>query len=152
MRRVILTTFAALGLVATAAADQPERWIYAGMQGGAMGWDSGSIKRSAGMAAATRFIYFVKPRHAETGDFTWVFQDIEFNCSANTFRLMDGAFFNRSRGGIADDTGSPLPITVRAGTPEAVLKQVLCDDVVITEALQATSMADAMDGAERAAR
>ncbi|MDP3740696.1 MAG: hypothetical protein Q8R02_25135 [Hyphomonadaceae bacterium] len=152
--RAILAALAALGLVATAAADQPERWLYAGMQGGAIGWEASSIKRDAGAgtAAAMRFIYFAKPKQAETGDFTWVFQDIEFNCTANTFRVVEGAFFNKFRGGVADKTRSDDdPIAIRANTPEAVLKQVLCDDAVITEALQATSMADAMDGAERAA-
>lgn len=153
MHKAILAALAALGLTAAASADQPERWVYAGMQGGAMGWDAGSIKRDAGAgtAATMRFIYFAKAKQGETVAFNWVFQDIEFNCSANTFKLRDGAFFNKARGGVADDAGSDVPITVRANTPEAVLKQVLCDDVVVTEALQAASMADAMDGAERAA-
>jgi len=143
----------AVGLIGTAAADQPERWIYAGLQGGAMGWETSSIKRDAGAgtAAAMRIMYFAKPRQAETGDFTWVFQDIEFDCRANTFRLMEGAFFNKSRGGVSDEAGSEERVAIRANTPEAVLKQVLCDDLVITQALQASSMADAMDGAERAA-
>jgi len=153
MHRVILAALAALGLSAAASAEPPERWLYAGMSGGAMGWETSSIKRDTGAdtAGATRFIYFAKPKQGETGDFNWVFQDIEFNCSANTFRLMEGAFFNKARGGVADEAGSGKTIPVRANTPEAVLKQVLCDNLMIAEALQASNMPDAMDGAEKVA-
>jgi hypothetical protein len=153
MHRTILAAAAALGLAAAASADQPERWIYAGMSGGAMGWEAGSVRRdaAAGTASTTRFIYYAKPRVAARGDFSWALQDIEFDCRANTFRLIEGGLFNERRGGVGDEMASDKPIPVRSNTPEAVLKLVLCDNLVVTEALQAASMPDAMDGAVKVA-
>jgi len=153
MYRTILAALAALGLAAAASAQKaPEAWVYAGMQGGAMGWEATAVKRdpAADTASTLRFVYFTKPRDGAKGDFTWVFQDIEFDCSGNTFRLMNAAFYDRGRGGGEAERGSPA-MPVQANTPESVLKQVLCDDAVLSGARQASNMADAMDGAEMAA-
>jgi hypothetical protein len=154
MRKTMLAALAALGVAAGASAQRPEAWIYAGMQGGAMGWEASAIRRNAetGTAATTRFIYFVRPREDVRGEFHWALQDIEFDCRANTFRLIEGTLFSKHRRGVAGQAASETPVPVRAGTPESVLKQVLCDNLRIAEALTASSMADAMDGAEKAAR
>jgi surface-adhesin protein E len=159
MHRSILAVLAVLGATASAltgaaSAQRPEAWIYAGMQGSAMGWEASAIRRNAeaGTAATTRFMYFVRPQQDTLGEFNWALQDIEFDCRANTFRLVEGTLFNEHRSGITDQPASEAPVPVRAGTPEAVLKQVLCDNLRIAEALTASSMTDAMDGAEKAAR
>jgi hypothetical protein len=154
MYKSILTALAALAVAGGASAQRSEAWIYAGMQGGAMGWEASAVRRNAeaGTAAATRFIYFVQPREDAQGTFNWALQDIEFDCRANTFRLIEGTLFNKHRRGVIDQPISETSVPVRAGTPESVLKQVLCDNLRITEALTASNMADAMDGAEKAAR
>jgi hypothetical protein len=151
MHKTILAAAAALGLVASAHAEPQEAWIYAGMQGGAMGWEASSIKRdeSAGTASALRFFYFTKPEDGAKGDFSWAFQNIEFDCVENTFRLMDGAFFNKARRGRSDQKASKDAFPVRDNTPEYVLKKVVCDSAVLSGSAAASSMADAMDGAER---
>jgi hypothetical protein len=150
MHKTILAAFAAVGLVVTAHAQPPESWVYAGMQGGAMGWEASSIRKNeaTGTASALRFFYFATPEEGEKGDFSWAFQDIEFDCAANTFRLMEGAFFNKARRGRSDQLGSEDSLPVRDNTPEYVLKRVVCDDATLSGSLAASSMADAMDGAE----
>jgi hypothetical protein len=154
MHKIILAASAALGLFSAAATAQksPEAWVYAGMRGGAMGWEATAIKRdpAAGTASTLRFVYFTKPREGVKGDFTWVFQDIEFHCSENTFRLMNAAFYDKGRGGGEAERGSAA-MPVRSNTPEYVLKQVLCDDALLSGARRASNMADAMDGAESVA-
>jgi hypothetical protein len=153
MHKTILAASAALMVSAAASAQKsPEAWVYAGMRGGAMGWEATAIRRdpAADTASTLRFVYFTKPREGVKGDFTWVFQDIEFNCSQNTFRLMNAAFYDKGRGGGEAERGSPAA-QVQANTPESVLKQVLCDDAELSGARRASNMADAMDGAEIAA-
>jgi hypothetical protein len=153
MHKTILAAAAALGLAAGASAQPPERWLYAGMQGGAMGWDASTVKRDpeTGTLSAMRFFYFSQPQDGKKGDFSWVFQDIEFDCGANTFRLMDAAFFNKNRRGRADERGSDKALPLHENSPEWVLKKVLCDKAVLSGTAQATNMADAMDGAEKIA-
>ncbi len=153
MRRTVVAALAAWGVAGTASAQAPETWVYAGMKGGAMGWEASSVRRdpAADTAGAWRFVYFTEPRHGEKQDISWALQAIEFDCTANTFRLGSGAVFNKGRRGRIDQPGSYETLEVRAQTPESVLKQVLCDNAVLTGALRASSMADAMDGAERAA-
>lgn len=154
MHKAILAALAALGLVSGASAQSaPEAWVYAGMQGGAMGWEASAVQRDtrAGTASTMRFVYFDTPRMGETADFSWVLQGIEFDCDANTFRLTNGAFFNKARRGRTDRRGSDDILPVGANTPESVLKQVLCDGAVVSGALRAANMADALDGAERVA-
>src|SRR5690606_9213724 len=153
MYKAILAAVAALGLSAPASAQEsPETWVYAGLQGGAMGWEATAIKRdhAGDNASALRFVYFTKPREGVKGDFTWVFQDIEFHCSENTFRLMNAAFYDKGRGGGEAESASP-EMPVQANTPESVLKRLLCDNAVLSGARRASNMADAMDGAELAA-
>jgi hypothetical protein len=153
MRTAILAALAALGLSTTANAQEPEAWVYAGMQGGAMGWEASSIERDArtGTASALRFFYFARPEAGAKGDFSWAFQNIEFDCAANTFRLMDGAFFNKARRGRSDQGGSEDMLPVQDNTPEYVLKRVVCDNAVLSGSQTAASMVDAMDGAEKVA-
>jgi hypothetical protein len=153
MHKTILAALAALGLAAGASAQTPESWIYAGMQGGAMGWDASAISRdaSADTASTMRFVYFGTPRQGVTTDYSWVLQGIEFDCDANTFRLMQAAYFNEARRGRTDRGASNEILPVRANTPESVLKQVLCDGAVVSGAGRASSMADALDGAQRVA-
>lgn len=153
MRTAILAAFAVVGLVTSANAQEPEAWIYAGMQGGAMGWEASSIERDAkaGTASALRFFYFAKPEEGAKGDFSWAFQNIEFDCQANTFRLLDAAFFNKARRGRSDQGGWDEMLPVRDNTPEYVLKRVVCDNAVLSGSATARSMIEAMDGAERLA-
>lgn len=147
MRKTVLAALAALGLSSVAYAQPPESWAYAGMRGGAMGWETSAIERDrAGTASTLRFIYFAKPAE---GDFNWVVQHIEFDCGANTFRLMGGTYFTEARPGYLKASEENFP--VETGTPEYVLKRVLCDRAAVTSARQAASMADAMDGAEQVA-
>ena len=148
MRKTILAALTAFGFSAAAYAQSPESWTYAGMRGGAMGWETSAINRDtqAGTASTLRFLYFAGPAE---GAFNWVIQHIRFDCAANTFRLMGGAYFAEEHPGYLPDSDADLP--VRSGTPEYALKRVLCDSAILSGALQAASMADAMDGAEKAA-
>lgn len=155
MIRTALTALAAHvtllgGFIATAHAEPHESWVYAGMRGGAMGWEASSVERNktAGTASALRFFYFLTPEAGAKGDFSWAFQNIEFDCAANTFRLMDGALFNEARRGRSEQRGSDDVLPVQDGTPEYALKRILCDGAVLSGSLTASSQADAMDGAE----
>jgi hypothetical protein len=123
------------------------------MSGGAMGWDAGGVRRDAdaGTASTMRFLYYLRPLRGEKRDFTWVLQDIEFDCRANTFRLMEGALFDRARANRADQPPGEMFHPVRDNTPESALKQILCDRATLGGTLEAANMADAMDGAEKAA-
>jgi len=153
MRKTVLAALAAMGLVGTAYAQPPQSWVYAGMRGGAMGWETTTASRDAeaGTASTLRFLYFAKPQQREESDFNWVVQNIEFDCAANTFRLMEGAFFNKARHGRSDQPALDEDLPVQSGTPEYVLKMVLCDRATVTNAREATNMADAMDGAMKVA-
>jgi hypothetical protein len=156
MKRLVLAALAATGLASAAhpqSAPAAESWLYAGMSGGAMGWDASAIRRDAdaGTASTMRFLYYLRPLRGEKRDFTWVFQDIEFDCRANAFRLMEGALYDRGRANRVDQPAGEDFHPVRANTPESALKQILCDKATLDGTQMAASMADAMDGAEKAA-
>jgi hypothetical protein len=160
MRKLVLAAVAAGGLAGNALAQAPpqaanppaEKWIYVGMTGGSMGWEASAEQRdaAAGTVEVLRFMYFRETVKGAVADYNWMFQEIQFNCKANTFSLLSGVYLDKAREDVAEDEGPSAVRPVGDNTPEDILKAVLCDRANLLNAREATSIQAAMDGAEKA--
>lgn len=136
MRKLALTAafLAVLGATAPALAQEPERWVVVGMQGGAMGWDTSTIDEDELMGGTylSRLVYFADSRQWDGHDYHYERQDIGFKCKERKFQIasilfMEDDGFIFGSGVPEEDIWEP----VEAATPEGVLWAAICDKAEI---------------------
>jgi hypothetical protein len=127
-----------------------EQWVYAGMKGGAMGWEVTSMGRDAATsgAYAARFLYYATPQTQKTTTYSVILQKFEFQCLNKRFLLGDGLYFNDQ----LEQVGAAPPETAWAevvdNSPEWILMQVACFGATIGNQKTASSLVDALTDAK----
>ncbi|RYG26639.1 MAG: hypothetical protein EON93_21305 [Burkholderiales bacterium] len=136
MRKLALAAafLAGFGLAAPAFAQEPEKWIVVGMQGGAMGWDASTIDEDEVMGGTyvSRLVYFADDRQWDGHTYNYERQDIGFKCKERKFQIASILFMEDD--GFVFGSGVPeedIWETIEAATPEEVLWAAVCENATI---------------------
>jgi hypothetical protein len=134
---------------AAEAAPPAEMWIYAGMKGGAMGWEVTSAWRDPARDTAyiPRFVYYRTPQTQQAIAYQVIVQKFEFECGKKRFLLGEGLYFNDKLEEVAASMPETAWADVPDGTPEAILMQVACEGAEVSGQKAAGNLLDAVTDA-----
>ena len=128
MRNLVPPIAAALiGLICVAPA-QAEKWMWFPIRGGAVAYDVDSRKEDPekGVVGADTLIFYDQPRTVAEGEFNFVAERLEFECSNNRQRWQRSAVLDRQgRIVLARPDGDWQPMPKELGSA-ALFSRVLC--------------------------
>lgn len=129
-------------------ATEGDRWIYIPSIGGAIGWSTNSIAVDieAQTARVVRVGYFAEEQK-KPAPFSWLFQDVTYDCANKTVKIEAGQFVNKQRELTPIVQGSQEAKPVVAPTDEGLF-QVVCKSVKLKRPNVANGIKAMMDGVE----
>ncbi|HEY0927531.1 hypothetical protein [Brevundimonas sp.] len=118
-------------LSSQAAADEPQRWDWVPIEGAIVAWATDTLPEAptTGKVKMVRFVALSRPNASmPTAPFDGMFQQLEFDCAARTYRIEGGVYITRD----FEVNGAMDPDDFRPTNPsmsEYALMAVACDAV-----------------------
>ncbi len=149
-----IVTAAVIGSSSAAAQqDAVEHWEMVAMKGGALGWETESIAEDDDVYTLTRLMYFAagQPFTNGGGAFTFLMQDISFDCLSDQFQVGDSMIMDADGEIVGNGEPGGEWLDVEEDTVEELLEAVVCYGESIGDIFQYDSSDAAMAGAKQIA-
>jgi hypothetical protein len=136
-----ITAVAAAAFCLVSASADAEEWKYFPVQGGELGYEASSLRHDpkTGIANGIRMVHFAVPRVNNVATYSFVVQEIEYDCVGEKFRILYGVTFDAA--GTENGKQGGVDLTpIGSNTPESLFKPVFCDGVTFSDATLAPTM------------
>jgi len=155
--RVLAAAIVTVALIgsggAAAQQDATEHWEMVAMKGGALGWETESIVEDDDVITVTRLMYFAAGQPFSNGDgaFTFLMQDISFDCLSDQFQLGDSMIMDADGEIVGNGEPDGQWLDVEVDTVEELLEAVVCYGESIGDIFEYDTSDAAMAGAKQIA-
>ena len=146
MRRFLAAALVALlpfGAASQQRDPDPERWVYAKAQGGALGYEATTILKdeAAGEAYGFSFLYLIQPLTAQGVTYSYQLRESEYDCRGRRYKLLSFVLFD-AKGMELDtfDVSAPEWMPAPSNGAQQLLIQIFCDAAQLNASRERSTM------------